>query len=87
LVTKGGKLGQTVYASAPPSFSKIIEADLDNDPSELEVKSAHVQQTMQASFGDGVYNVVLTNLRTLAGTRGVDGMPEGIIEAWTITLR
>jgi hypothetical protein len=87
LVPQGGKVGQTVYALAPPTFSKLVEEDLDKDPSELEVKSVHVQQVMQPSFGDGVYHVVLTNLRTAAGTRGVDGMPEGVVETWTITLR
>src|ERR1043165_267778 len=87
LVQKGGKLTETVYSLAPPAFSKIIEEDLDNDPSELEVKSVHVEQAMQSTFRDGVYQVVMTNLRTGAGTRGIAGMPEGVIETWTITLR
>jgi hypothetical protein len=87
LVQKAGKLAETVYALAPPYFADIIEEDLDNDPSELEIKSAHVRQVMQSAFGNGEYNVVLMNLRTGAGTRGVNGMPEGIIEAWTIMLR
>jgi hypothetical protein len=87
LVPKGGKWAETVYALAPPEFSEIIEEDLDNDPTELEIKSAHVRQVMQSTFGDGEYNVVLTNLRTGAGARGLAGMPEGIIETWTVTLR
>ena len=61
--------------------------DLDNDPSELEVKSAHVHQVMQSSFADGMYHVVLTNVRTGAGGIGLYGTPEGIVETWTIHLR
>jgi hypothetical protein len=87
LVQKGGKLAETVYALAPPEFSDIVEEDLDNDPTELEIKSVHVRQVMQSTFGNGEYNVVLMNLRTGAGTRAVTGMPEGIIDTWTITLR
>jgi hypothetical protein len=87
LVPKDGKLADTVYALAAPEFSDIVEEDLDNDPSELEVKSVHVRQIMQSTFPDGVYHVVLTNLRSGAGTRGIAGMPDGIIETWTPTLR
>lgn len=82
LLAKGGKLADAVYADAPPSFSQIVEADLDNDPSELEVESAHVQQAMPSSFANGVYHVVLDNNRTLAGTAS-----NGIVPSWTIKLR
>lgn len=82
LVRKGGKLA--VYAFAAPEFSAIMEEDLDNDPTEIEVKSVHVRQVMQSTFPDGAYSVVLTNVLTGAGA----SLPgQGIVDPWTIHLR
>ena len=88
LLPRDGKLADTIYALAAPEFSDIVEEDLDNDPSDgLEVKSAHLRQVMQSTFPDGTYHVVLTNLRNLAGNRGLPGMPDGIVETWKVNLR
>jgi hypothetical protein len=84
LVRQGAKVTETAYAIASPVFSDIVEEDLDNDPTELEVKSVHVRQVMQSTFADGIYNVVLTNARTGAG----QPLPEdGIVDTWTVNLR
>jgi hypothetical protein len=84
LVRKGSKLADTVYAPAPPDFSAIVEEDLDNDPSELEIKSLHVRQVMPSTFSDGIYNVVFTNARTGAGQSLPD---DGIVDSWVVNLR
>jgi hypothetical protein len=88
LVPVGGQLNQTVYATESAVFSKIVKADLDNDPENgLEIKSAHMRQQMPPNYANGEYNVVLTGLRDVAGNRGAFGSgPDGIVRTWKITL-
>src|SRR5262249_32156312 len=79
LVPAGSGLPSAQFATSPPQFSSIVEADLDNDPSDgLEVQSAHVRQEMQSTFSSGSYYVVIQGLRDLAGNYGVQGYgPDG----------
>ena len=87
LLPKAG--GNAIFATEPPSFSDMVEEDLDNNPANgLELKSARFRQVMQSTLVDGEYRVVIENLRDLAGNEGANGADEkGVFADWVVNLR